>query len=154
MLDLQTFRAVVASAPLIAIDLVVRDTHGEILLGRRRNRPAQGCWFVPGGRVRKNESLDDAFRRVALVELGRPFERGEARWIGVFEHFYADSAFGEDGPDTHYVVLTYLLNLPAATLALPNDQHDEFRWWAPEAVLADPAVHEHSRAYLHALNFP
>lgn len=52
-----TFRMVVASAPLVSIDLVVENSAGELLLGERLNRPAQGFWFVPGGRVQKNETL-------------------------------------------------------------------------------------------------
>jgi colanic acid biosynthesis protein WcaH len=55
------FRTVIASTPLIAIDLIVRNLQGQILLGWRVNRPAQGYWFVPDGRVLKNEALDNAF---------------------------------------------------------------------------------------------
>ena len=69
-LDLPTFNTVVASTPLVAIDLVVMKPGGETLLGLRVNRPAYGFWFVPGGRVQKNESLDSAFRRLTQEELG------------------------------------------------------------------------------------
>lgn len=55
-LDVTTFETVVASAPLISIDLLVENEQGQYLLGLRKNRPAQGYWFVPGGRVQKNES--------------------------------------------------------------------------------------------------
>jgi colanic acid biosynthesis protein WcaH len=50
-LDDTTFKTVIASTPLISIDLVVKNTKGEYLLGYRNNRPAQGFWFVPGGRI-------------------------------------------------------------------------------------------------------
>jgi len=125
-LDLPTFQTVVASTPLVAIDLVVRNGRGEVFLGLRVNRPAYGFWFVPGGRIRKNESLDSAFRRITQDELGRPFERATARLLGVYEHFYEDSVFANAGfgPDTHFVVLTLLpgagrLNPAAARRATP-----------------------------------
>lgn len=150
----ETFCTVVASTPLVSIDLVVQNAKGEILLGQRLNRPAQGFWFVPGGRVRKNESLDAAFRRLTLGELGLAFERQQARLLDVYEHFYADSVFGAAGanPDTHYVVLGYHLRLPAGVhLAPPADQHDRYHWWAQAEMSASAEVHDNSRAYLAAL---
>jgi colanic acid biosynthesis protein WcaH len=41
-LDLPTFNTVVTSTPLVAIDLVVRNSRNEVLLGLRLNRPAYG----------------------------------------------------------------------------------------------------------------
>lgn len=52
-LDTDIFATVVHCAPLISIDLLVQNAQGEYLLGLRNNRPAQGYWFVPGGRVKK-----------------------------------------------------------------------------------------------------
>jgi hypothetical protein len=45
MLAEDTFKKIVASTPLVSIDLLVRDTQGNILLGKRVNRPAQGAWW-------------------------------------------------------------------------------------------------------------
>ena len=57
------FSSIIEHAPLISMDLVVRDMAGNVLLGKRLNRPAQGYWFVPGGRIRKGEHFDAAFSR-------------------------------------------------------------------------------------------
>ncbi len=86
---------VVESNPLVSIDLPVQSEQGEYLLGVRKNRPAQGHWFVPGGRVQKNETLDAAFRRLTSQELGIEPERSTATFKGVYQHFYPDSIFGE-----------------------------------------------------------
>ncbi|MGY1882537.1 MULTISPECIES: GDP-mannose mannosyl hydrolase [Pseudomonas] len=148
-LDLPTFQTVVASTPLVAIDLVVRNGRGEVFLGLRVNRPAYGFWFVPGGRIRKNESLDSAFRRITQDELGRPFERATARLLGVYEHFYEDSVFANAGfgPDTHYVVLSYCLELDDSTLQPPAEQHQQYRWWPQDELRFSSRVHENTRAY-------
>jgi len=79
---------VIQKSPLVSIDLVVRDFEGRILLGRRINEPAKGMWFVPGGRIRKDENLDDAFARISSSELGIEYQRSQAGFIGVFEHKY------------------------------------------------------------------
>lgn len=46
---------------------------------------------MPGGRVLKNETLDNAFRRLAKEELGIDFCRNNALHLGVYEHFYEAS---------------------------------------------------------------
>jgi len=147
---------VVAATPLVSIDLVVENAAGEILLGERRNRPARGFWFVPGGRVLKNETLDAAFRRLTAAELGQGFERGEAVWLEVFEHFYCDSVFGEadaadpcGAPDTHYVVLAYRLRVAeSVVLNPPAAQHGRYRWWRPAEMRESGVVHGNARAYV------
>jgi colanic acid biosynthesis protein WcaH len=70
MLSRDDFLAVVTLTPLVSIDLVVVDEEGYILVGKRTNEPAYGTWFVPGGRVNKDETLDAAFERIATDELG------------------------------------------------------------------------------------
>lgn len=150
----ETFRSVVATTPLVSIDLIVQDSVGQILLGERLNRPAQGYWFVPGGRILKNERLDEAFRRLTLNELGIIFERNQARLLGMYEHFYSDCVFGgdESDPDTHYVVLGYCLKLPdEVALSPPSEQHGLYRWWSMAEMETSSEVHSNTLAYLTAL---
>ncbi|MBA4690158.1 MAG: GDP-mannose mannosyl hydrolase [Pseudomonas sp.] len=153
-LDTETFRTVVASTPLVSIGLLVRNGNGQLLLGRRTNRPAQGCWFTPGGRICKNEGLDAAFRRISEAELGRRYERHQGQLLGVYEHFYKDSVFGEGPghPDTHYVVLGYVMAVDSDhLLQLPAEQHVQYRWWPIVALGTSLHVHANTRAYLSAL---
>ncbi|MCV5153638.1 GDP-mannose mannosyl hydrolase, partial [Escherichia coli] len=60
----EDFATVVRSTPLVCLDFIVENSRGEFLLGKRTNRPAQGYWFVPGGRVQKDETLEAAFERL------------------------------------------------------------------------------------------
>jgi colanic acid biosynthesis protein WcaH len=146
-LDAATFAHVVTHAPLVSLDLIVTDRAGRVLLGRRRNRPAQGSWFVPGGRVRKDERLDDAFLRLTEAELGVRVARAEAPLHGVYEHLYDDGFAGEH-VSTHYVVVAH--RLPPRDLdlaALPPDQHGDYRLAAVAELVADPTVHAYTRAY-------
>ncbi|MEX3019872.1 GDP-mannose mannosyl hydrolase [Kluyvera sp. STS39-E] len=145
-LSQQAFATVVQSTPLISIDLIVENAQGEILLGLRNNRPAQGFWFVPGGRVQKDESLAEAFARLTEAELGLRLPMTAGHFHGVWQHFYDDNFSGKDF-STHYIVLGFRLQVDADTLALPVAQHNEYRWLSPQALLAADNVHDNSRAY-------
>jgi colanic acid biosynthesis protein WcaH len=149
-LDAETFQTVVASTPLISIDLLIENEQGEYLLGLRNNRPAQGYWFVPGGRVQKNETLNDAFKRLTRMELGVELERTDARFKGVYEHFYTDSVFGAT-PGTHYIVLAYHVNINARNVQLSADQHAECRWFTAKQIIEDDKIHKYSQAYIKDL---
>ena len=92
----ETFQTVIASTPLISIDLVVRNLAGDYLVGFRNNRPAQGYWFVPGGRILKDESKDTAFTRLVKAELGVDAVIADATFKDVYEHFYDDCVFSDD----------------------------------------------------------
>jgi colanic acid biosynthesis protein WcaH len=149
-LPADVFKTVVGATPLVSIDLICQRGDGCVLLGRRVNRPAQGFWFVPSGRILKNETLDDAFARLTCEELGTALPRNEARLLGVYEHFYEDSMFGPPGeaPNTHYVVIGYALSLPDGLRhQLPKQQHTAYRWQSPADVLAASDVHANTKAY-------
>lgn len=146
-LDKTTFETVIENSPLISIDLLVENSKGEYLLGYRNNRPAQGFWFVPGGRILKNEAIDEAFRRLTLKELGVKFERSSAMFLGPYEHFYDDFVFGE-GVTTHYVVLGYKLQLDVVLTSLPSEQHAKYKWLTRSEMLASSNVHVHSKWYV------
>lgn len=141
----QEFARVIDRTPLVSFDLVIQNPQGQILLGERKNRPAQDYWFVPGGRILKNESLAEAFQRLTLNELGEAFAITDAALIGPYDHFYTDSVFGEQ-PATHYVAIAYQLSV-GELANLPDEQHTRYRWFSVEELLANDRVHKHTKAY-------
>lgn len=149
MLPLATFKTVIASTPLLSIDLIIKNSEGKILLGKRTNRPAQGFWFVPGGRVLKDEQLDKAYVRLLNSELA--LDKCEAKFLGVYQHFYADN-FSEDDFSTHYIVLAYELIFNGSIINLPNEQHNEYRWFKESELLNHSEVHNHTKWYFQKRN--
>ncbi len=141
------FEHIVRGAPLCSIDIVIRDPHGAILLGLRKNDPAKGFYFVPGGRIRKNETLADAFQRILASETSIELKFHEARFIGVFEHFYETNWKGLSGFGTHYVCLAYEVRLPARVDAVLDTQHVESVWASP-VDLEKLQIHPYTLAYL------
>jgi colanic acid biosynthesis protein WcaH len=149
ILPKEDFLFVVTHAPLIAIDLVCRDHCGRVLLGKRFNAPARGTWFVPGGRVTKDERVSSAIPRILSRELGIELSPiNPAKFLGVFEHLYPDNFAGVDGVSTHYVVLAYELGLPNGRVLTKDDQHGELKWFSPTELLASEQVHPFTKAYL------
>lgn len=144
-LDKETFSTVLHSTPLVSLDFVVYNDEGKVLLGQRLNRPAQGFWFVPGGRIYKNEALAAAFTRLTFAELGQEFDYAQAQLIGAYDHFYPDSVFG-DGISTHYVALAHKFSVQQLG-QLPVVQHSYYAWFDVGQLLADEQVHPHTKAY-------
>ena len=146
-LDHAELNTVIRLAPLISIDLVIRNGRDEVLLGLRKNEPAKGLFFVPGGMILKNERLVDAFARLVKTETDHAATLDDARLIGVFEHFYDNNRSGDAGYGTHYVVLGYELRWPSTAVPRPDDQHSKLRWWSVAELLASDRVHENAKAY-------
>lgn len=145
-LEEEVFRKIISHTPLISIDLVVKNKDGCVLLGERLNRPAKDYWFVPGGRVLKNEHLQHAFSRLTKYELGVEAFLEDATLIGVYEHFYDDSIFGEE-PSTHYIVIGLELALDLDIALLPGAQHGRYLWFTRRDLLSSESVHDNTKAY-------
>ena len=143
----------VRGLPLVSVDLVLVRGGTEILLGLRTNRPAQGSWFVPGGRILKDEPRADALKRVAARELGIANIAGlKPQLLGVFEHFYPDCFAGDIGVSTHYVVIAHRIDVPLG-FEVPgcDNQHAGLRWWPIPEAAANTDVHRYTRDYLPLL---
>jgi colanic acid biosynthesis protein WcaH len=148
---------VVRNAPLVSIDLIVQNENHQVLLGWRTNRPAQQTWFVPGGVVRKGETLDFAFQRILRDELAVGWQNlclsRQALFYGLYEHHYEDNFLGASDFGTHYIVLAHKLSLQhlqsrgRGLSALPTVQHRKYAWMDIPELLVCPDVHANVKAY-------
>ena len=142
MLGDHIFKTVVNSAPLISIDILIMKDN-KILLGKRINKPAQGYFFSIGGRINKNETINNAMKRVALNELNIDL-KSLPEFIGVFEHFYDESMY--EDVSTHYVNIAYGYKIEV-TPDLPAEQHSEFKWFTIDELLESKLVHKYTKEY-------
>jgi colanic acid biosynthesis protein WcaH len=146
LLDEETFEQMIRCTPLCSIDLIVRDPDACTLLGQRLGEPAKGYYFVPGGRVRKDERLANAFRRILADETSIEAQLSDADYLGVFEHFYSTNKFGKPGFGTHYICHAYGLALGRRPAVIPDRQHSELIWATP-SELSKLNLHPYSAAY-------
>jgi len=142
------FQTVVEYSPLISIDLITMYKN-KVLLGKRVNKPAFGFYFTTGGIIRKNETFQEAQKRIAKDELGIELTQ-EPKFLGVFEHFYDDSIF--DNISTHYVNHGYLLELDKELVSIPKEQHSEYKWLNIEELLQSSDVYKYVKEYFKNLN--
>ncbi len=144
MLKTETFTKIIENTPLISIDLIIKNSNNKILLGKRVNEPAKDYWFVPGGCIFKNESLEDAFSRICQSEIGVSLRRNETIFYGHYEHFYKNNVFN-DKFGTHYIVLAHQVHLE--NISKVNDQHTAYHWFKVNELLAKNSVHQYTKNY-------
>lgn len=137
-LDKEVFSTVIENTPLISIDLIVRNSEDKVLLGKRVNKPAYGSWFVPGGRVYKDERVEDAFKRITEDELGVCIDLHSTSFKGIYQHFYEDSVFGDDF-STHYIVMAFELRL--TNTPMTNNQHENYVWFSEDKLMQSDDVY-------------
>ena len=147
MLSQDDYLKAIDLRPLVSIDLILQNSEGQILLGLRKNNPAQGSWFVPGGVIYKNEKQAEALARISNRELGFIIANDDTELLGVYEHFY-DTNFAE-APNitTHYVVIGRSFQLPTSQEISMDDQHEALEWWDIDALLASRSVHQYTKNY-------
>jgi colanic acid biosynthesis protein WcaH len=114
-----------------------------------------GVLVCSWGRIPKAESLVMAFRRLTLIKLDLEINITDARYLGLYEHFYDDSIYTDESKgvaiSTHYVVngfevvLTSFKNLTTNTL--PAEQHGAYQWLSEEGLMASDKVHVYSKWY-------
>lgn len=98
---------------------------GKVLLVRRARSPARGLYSLPGGRVEFGETLHAALHREVDEETALKIEiAGLAGWREVVP---ATAGGG------HYVIMSFAARWNSGEPVL-NDEHDDFRWLAPESL--------------------
>lgn len=134
---------------VVAVAGVIWNDKGQVLLIRRANPPRAGHWSLPGGKVERGESLEEALRREIREETGLEIEiLGLA---GVAE-IVDDGAYGGSG--RHYVLIDYGVRVTSGTARAASDAMDA-TWFAYSELEALPLWDETRRiiaqsARLHA----
>jgi 8-oxo-dGTP diphosphatase len=101
--------------PRVAVDCVVFDKSGRLLLIRRRNPPFAGQFALPGGFVDYGESTEAAVRRELLEETGLAPQN--LRLVGVYSDPHRD-------PRGHTIGIAYLAVTDGTTPRAGDDAAD------------------------------
>jgi colanic acid biosynthesis protein WcaH len=145
--DDDEFAQIVRLAPLVSIDLIIRDAKQKVLVALRTNQPAKGLYFVPGGRIRKDETIENAFTRILENETGCRASFADSRFLGVFQHFYPTNRHEFSGYGTHYIVLAYEVRFDSRPTIALDTQHSTHRWMDEAELKAASDVHINTKAF-------
>ena len=157
MLSADKYIQAIELTQIVSIDLIILNKQAdstEILVGKRVNEPAKDTWFVPGGRVYKNEILEDAIKRVSKMELGYEINYDETEKLGIYDHIYSNN-FGNIKDDngnminTHYVVIALVCCLETDKLDFEQfkEQHDDCKLMSIDELLERDDVHKYTEKY-------
>lgn len=125
----EDYQKILENMPICCVDLIIQNKEKKFLLVLRKNKPAQNQWWFPGGRVYKNEKLEDAAIRKAKEETG--LKTKIEKKIGVYETFFDDGPFPDLKTGVHTVNICFLASLEEDSEPLINGAHSDlssFKW--------------------------
>lgn len=132
-IDEELYKKILEVLPIACVDCVV--THeGRFLLSRRTNKPAQGQWWLLGGRILKGETLEEAAQRKMRQEIGTEVE--SLKFLTGKETIFPDSA---QGPSSHTVNFVFTSTVDPAAIR-KDAQSAELQWFAKIDPSWDPYV--------------
>lgn len=119
------YKIIIEQMPVVCIDAIIINHKKQFLLVRRKNEPLKGEYWVPGGRLLKNETLQEAIIRKVRQELG--IESHIIMPLGVYEEFF------DKGPlniktGFHAISMVYLMIAEGENIQL-DDQSDDWGWF-------------------------
>ncbi len=110
----------------VCVESLIVNENGELLLVKRREEPIKEMWCTPGGRVFKDELLEEAVIRKSKQEVG--LEVKFEKTIGMIETFFEETKKNKRG--THIldflVLVTYNKN-QKITLGAEHSEYGFFK---------------------------
>lgn len=137
---------IIKNTQINSVDMIIFNNEGEVLLGKRNNEPAKNSWFVPGGKIKKFETLQEATKRKSKEELG--IELNYEKELGVYYHNYLNN-FVNDNFGTNFIVFAVTMTIHKTINLQEDDQHNELRWWNINDLLKSNEVHNYTKNYFH-----
>ena len=122
------YKEILESVPIPCVDVVI-EHKGKVLLVLRTNKPAQGEWWPPGGRILKGETNEQAAVRKVLQETG--LHVSIVKQIGAYSTIFEDGPFSSLKTGVHTVNIAYLAHLTDPTQTVVMDaQSSEYGWFS------------------------
>jgi colanic acid biosynthesis protein WcaH len=113
------YRKIQKVLPIACVDLLIKYDKG-IILCKRKNSPAKGRFWLPGGRILKGESLEQAVKRKLKEETG--LRAKSIKFIGTYTNYFKRGFYGFP---FHAIVSVFLVEARNKKIKLDN-QHSEF----------------------------
>ena len=141
------FLDIIDKTPLCSIDILI-NIKNKYVFGLRKNKPASGYYFVPGGRILKNEIYQLTIKRILKNELGLSIINPKFKIIGIYNHIYRDNVFNAKNINTHYFVCAIEIKLKNEIKLTKDSQHKKFILLTKVEALKHNKVHKLTKNYL------
>tara|TARA_E500000178_G_C17017483_1_gene753755 strand:+ start:1122 stop:1574 length:453 start_codon:yes stop_codon:yes gene_type:complete len=129
-IDEKLYAKIIHSIPVVTVDLVIFNLEkNKVLLFKRNNEPLKDNYYTPGGRVNKNETLNNAIIRKSKEELGIDIEINNLQYCGMMEEFFETTKFEKVSNGTHHINILYKFTLNNIDNIKLDNQHNEFKWF-------------------------
>ena len=128
MIPENLYKQILEHVPVFCIDFLLYHD-GKVLLTKRTDEPVKNVWWNQGGRLLKNESFEEALKRLSIREVG--FEVEIVKQIGIYNFKFDKGKYQDLKTGTHTPALCFLVK-PKEGVNL-NDinldhTHSEYRW--------------------------
>ena len=148
-----TYAEIVKSMTISCVDAFVYNfENNSYLMIHRTTPPANGKWWIPGGRIFKGESFYESAVRKTKKESG--LDICPVAQLGTYSTYFSESAWG---PNVHTDTKnTVVLALCDNQNPLFDEHHQGFKWVSIDEAPTDPyilAAYKEARAKLADLGF-
>lgn len=134
-LPTEKYKELLDISPICTVDvLFFNSDKTETLLFKRQNEPLKDSYFSVGGRLFKNERLEDCAVRKAFEEVGITIDKEKLTFGGTVEELNPNSIF--EGVSYHAIDSFYGYIMNDEKLKL-DDQHSDYRWFS----VSDDSLH-------------
>ncbi len=132
---LDIFQKTVQYFPMVAVNIILRNSKGEFLFVKRKNNPAKGLFWTPGGRVLNGERIEEAAHRLLKEETG---VEGELNFSSstFFEEIFPTHDFegrnwknySSETKTVHYLATAVLMELKNQGDIQLDSQSEDYKW--------------------------
>lgn len=124
ILSNEAYLNIIETMPVVCIDGLIINEKKQFLLVKRANEPLKNEFWMPGGRLHKNEKCEDGIKRKILQELNAEVEI--IKCLGHFEEFFEKTEQNVKN-GFHAISIVFLLRLLNQNIKL-DEQSMEWIW--------------------------
>ena len=116
MIPSEIHRQIMSLMPIPSVEAMILKDNSLLFL-KRKNNPARGQWWFPGGRIWKGETFTETLHREVKEETGLAVD--VIKFVGVYSRIF---------PDRHDITIVFLCRCYDDEVTL-NKEHSEHRFF-------------------------
>lgn len=137
------YKEILKKTVVSCIDIIINN-NGKFLLLKRKNEPAKGRWWLPGGRIHRGETFETACARKVKQETGLDIKSFEN--LGVVETIFDSGPFGDP---VH--TINVMASVDSDGDVNMDSQSEEYVWL--DRIDEKYSIHEDTIKYLKKLGY-